>query len=153
MSLGPGYVLRRAGRPGEAGPELRRAREMLGAVGAVLDHAGATLELAESRRREGALDEAEELAGEAARTAAEYRHRELMAEADLVLGLVRVGRGDGEDARRLLSRAADRYEQAGLMGEVVVACRHLGESLLAEGDHPGAAEVLRRGLRAAERLT
>ncbi|WP_405098738.1 helix-turn-helix domain-containing protein [Micromonospora sp. NBC_01412] len=148
-----GYVLRRAGRPGEAGPELRRAREMLGAVGAVLDHAGATLELAESRRREGALDEAAELAGEAARTAAECRHRELMAEADLVLGLVRAGRGASADARRLLSRAADRYEQAGLMGEVVVACRHLGDSLLAEGDRPGAAEVLRRGLRAAERLT
>ncbi|WP_229400060.1 helix-turn-helix domain-containing protein [Micromonospora okii] len=148
-----GYVLRRADRPAEAGPELRRARQMLGAVGAVFDHAGATLELAESRRREGALDEAEELAGEAARTAAGSRHQELMAEADLVLGLVRATRGAGDDARRLLSRAADRYEQAGLMGEVVVACRHLGESLLAEGARAEAAEVLRRGLRAAERLT
>ncbi|MER7421096.1 helix-turn-helix transcriptional regulator [Micromonospora peucetia] len=148
-----GYVLLRAGRPGEAGTELRRAREMLGAVGAVLDHAGATLELAEARRREGALAEAGELAEEAARTAAASDHREIMAEADRVRGLVWAAQGDDDQARRLLLRAIDRYERAGLMGDVVITCRHLAELLLARGERAEAAAVLRRGLRAAERLS
>ncbi|MER5336261.1 helix-turn-helix transcriptional regulator [Micromonospora sp. NPDC002717] len=148
-----GYVLLRAGRPGEAGPELRRAREMLGAVGAVLDHAGATLELAEARRREGVLDEAGALAEEAARTAAACDHREIMAEADRVRGLVRAAQGDHDQARRLLLRAVDRYERAGLMGDVVITCRHLAELLLAGAERDAATAVLRRGLRAAERLS
>ncbi|MEU6075314.1 helix-turn-helix transcriptional regulator [Micromonospora sp. NPDC047074] len=148
-----GYVLLRAGRPGEAGAELRRAREMLGAVGAVLDHAGATLELAEARRREGVLDEAGALAEEAAGAAAASDHRELMAEADRVRGLVRAARGDDVQARRLLLRAVDRYERAGLMGDVVITCRHLAELLLAGAERDEAAAVLRRGLRAAERLS
>ncbi|SCL69798.1 Helix-turn-helix domain-containing protein [Micromonospora citrea] len=148
-----GYVLLRAGRPAEAGAELRAAREMLGAVGAVLDHAGATLELAEARRREGALDEAGELAEEAARTCAACDHRELMAEADRVRGLVRAAQGDDDQARRLLSRAVDRYERAGLMGDVVITCRHLAELLLGRSERDAAAAVLRRGLRAAERLS
>lgn len=148
-----GYVLLRAGRPGEAGTELRSAREMLGAVGAVLDHAGATLELAEARRREGALDEAGELAEEAARTVAACDHRELMAEADRVRGLVRAAQGDDDQARRLLLRAVDRYERAGLMGDVVITCRHLAELLLGRSERDMAAAVLRRGLRAAERLS
>ncbi|MBO4210544.1 helix-turn-helix domain-containing protein, partial [Micromonospora echinofusca] len=142
-----GYVLRRAGRPGEAAAELQRAREILRTVGAVLDHAGATLELAEARRREGALDEAGQLAEEAAVTAAQCRHREAMAEADRVLGLVRAAKGDRDDAVRLLSRAAERYEQAGLMGDVVVTCRHLGDLLREQGRGGEAAAVLRRGLR------
>ncbi|MDO3704819.1 helix-turn-helix transcriptional regulator [Micromonospora sp. C28SCA-DRY-2] len=148
-----GYVLLRAGRPGEAGTELRRAREILGAVGAVLDEAGATLELAEARRREGVLDEAGELAEHAARTATACDHRELMAEADRVRGLVRAAQGDADQARRLLLRAVDRYERAGLMGDVVITCRHLAELLLAGAERDAAAAVLRRGLRAAERLS
>ncbi|MEW2377925.1 helix-turn-helix transcriptional regulator [Micromonospora sp. NPDC047812] len=148
-----GYVLLRAGRPGEAGAQLRRARETLGDVGAVLDHAGATLELAEARRREGALDEAADLAEEAARAATASDHREIMAEADRVRGLVRAAQGDGDQARRLLLRAVDRYERAGLMGDVVITCRHLAELLLARAERDEAAAVLRRGLRAAERLS
>ena len=149
---GRGYVLLRAGRPAEAEAQLRRARDMLGEVGAVLDHAGATLELAEACRRVGALAEAGELAIEAARVAAAGRHREIMAEADRVRGLVRAAEGDGAQARRLLARSIDRYERAGLIAEAVVTCRHLAEFLLAAGERAEAMVVLRRGLRAAERL-
>jgi transcriptional regulator with XRE-family HTH domain len=147
-----GYVLRRAGQPGAAAAELSRAREILAAVGAVTDHAGATLELAEARRREGALAEAEELAKAASVTATDCGHHEAMAEADRLLGMLRAARGDGVEAERLLTRAVERYERAGLMGDVVSTCRLLGELLSGQGHRDRAAEVLRRGLRAAERL-
>lgn len=76
-----------------------------------------------------------------------------MAEADRVRGLVRAAQGDDDQARRLLLRAVDRYERAGLMGDVVITCRHLAELLLARAERAEAAAVLRRGLRAAERLS
>lgn len=146
-----GYVLRRAGQPGAAA-ELSRACEILASVGAVSDHAGATLELAEVRRREGALDEAERLAGSAGATARGSGHRELMAESDRLLGMLRAARGDAVGAERLLRRAVESYDRAGLVGEVVSTCRLLGELLLGQGHSGEAAAVLRRGLRAAERL-
>ena len=147
-----GYVLRRAGRPAEAAAELDKACATLDQVGAVQDRAGAALELAEARRREGALAEAEALAAHAAQVSGRSLHREAMAEADRTLGLIRAERGDPQEAERLLRRAADRYEQAGLMFDVVVTCRRLGDLLFDRGDRRAAAEVLRRGLRAAERL-
>ncbi|MEV0728174.1 helix-turn-helix transcriptional regulator [Polymorphospora sp. NPDC050346] len=147
-----GYVLRRAGRPGEAVAELRRARDILGDVGAVQDQAGATLEMAEALRQVGSLDEAYELATVAAATSLANGHAEGMAEADRLLGRVAAVRGERDNAERLLRRAADRYEQADLMADVVSCCRQLGELLLEWGRLQDAREAFQRGLRAAERL-
>ncbi|WP_238008236.1 helix-turn-helix transcriptional regulator [Dactylosporangium sp. AC04546] len=146
-----GYVLRRVGRAGEAADCFERARTVLGDVGAVQDHAGATLELAEVRRLEGALDEAERLARAAADICRQTHHVECMAEADRLLGRIAAARG-APDAERLLRSAADRYAAAGLAAELVTTSRLLGEQQRATGDLAGAAESFRRGLQAATRL-
>jgi transcriptional regulator with XRE-family HTH domain len=147
-----GYVLRRVGRLTPAAAELSAAAEVLLAVGATQDHAGATLELAEVRRRQGELDQAARLAVQAARVSAEVRHAECMAEADRLLGLIAVGRGLPAEGERLLTQAAARYEQMGLMAELVRTCRMLGDVLLEVGRNADAVAVLRRGLHAAENI-
>ena len=147
-----GYVLRRADRLEEAAAEFRKARPVLREVGAVQDVAGATLELAEVLRRQGILDEAHELAQDAAATSAATGHLEGMAEADRLLGLVSGQRGDAEAAERYLGRAADRYEGAGLMAELVTTCGLLADLLLHAGRRDEARAVLRRGLRGAETI-
>ena len=147
-----GYVLRRADRLAEAAAEFRQARAVLAEVAAVQDHAGATLELAEVLRRQGILDEAAELAAEAARTSALTGHSEGRAEADRLLGLVSGQRGEIAEAERYLTSAADRYESAGLMAELVTTCGLLGELLLHERRRDEAMAVLRRGLRGAEKI-
>ncbi|NUP48817.1 MAG: helix-turn-helix transcriptional regulator [Catenulispora sp.] len=147
-----GYVLRRAARLPEAESEFRRARAILHAVGAVQDEAGATLELAEVLRRQGALDEAGTLAAEAARTSEHTGHREGMAEASRLLGLVCGQTGRNAEAEHHLAVAADRYEGAGLMAELVTTCGLLADLLLATGREAEARAMLRRGLRGAETL-
>lgn len=147
-----GYVLRRAARLPEAAAEFRSARTILRSVGAIQDEAGATLELAEVLRRQGALDEAGTLAAEAARTSERTGHREGMAEAARLLGLVHGQRGENSEAERHLAIAADRYEHAGLMAELVTTCGLLADLLLATGREGEARAVLRRGLRGAETL-
>ncbi|GAA3347118.1 helix-turn-helix domain-containing protein [Amorphoplanes nipponensis] len=147
-----GYVLRRVDRLPEAARELSAAAEILRAVGATQDHAGATLELAEVCRRQGDLDQAARLATEAGRISHDVHHAECMAEADRLLGLVAVGRGDPAAGERLLTRAAARYEQTGLMAELVRTCRMLGDVLLEAGREADAVVVLRRGLHAAEKI-
>lgn len=147
-----GYVLRRADRLDEAAAEFRKARPVLRDVGAVQDVAGATLELAEVLRRQGILDEAQELAEDAAGTSAATGHLEGMAEADRLLGLVCGQRGDAGAAERYLAAAADRYEGAGLMAELVTTCGLLADLLLDGGRRDEAMAVLRRGLRGAETI-
>jgi transcriptional regulator with XRE-family HTH domain len=147
-----GYVLRRADRLAEAEAEFRTARAVLTEVGAVQDLAGATVELAEVLRRRGILDEAAELAAEAARTSTLTGHSEGMAEADRLLGLVAGQRGEAEAAERYLTSAADRYDGAGLMAELVTTCGLLGDLLLHAGRRDEAIAVLRRGLRGAEKI-
>lgn len=144
-----GYVLRRAGRLAEAAHEFQVALDTLRKVGAVQDHAGVTLELAEVRRRQGKPAEAARLAAEAARVCRSGRHVAGMAEADRVRGLAAAGTGDPDTAERLLRRAADRYEAAGFSAELVTTCRQLGELLLERGRSAEAAAVFRRGLRGA----
>lgn len=147
-----GYVLRRAARLPEAAAEFRSARAILREVGAVQDEAGATVELAEVLRRQGALDEAYALAEEAQRTSERTGHREGMAEAARLLGLVCGQRGENAEAEYHLAIAADRYEGAGLMAELVTTCGLLADVVLAGGREAEACAVLRRGLRVAETL-
>jgi hypothetical protein len=118
----------------------------------VQDLAGATLELAEARRLDGDLDEAERLATEAAGICHRTRHQECMAEADRILGRIAGTRVPGDpNADQLLSRAADRYAESGLTAELVTTSRLLGEQRRAAGNVEGAAESFRRGLLAAAR--
>ncbi|MET7419244.1 helix-turn-helix transcriptional regulator [Dactylosporangium sp. NPDC005555] len=148
-----GYVLRRVGRVREAADRFEQARTILLEVGAVQDLAGATLELAEALRLDGELDEAERLATEAAGICHRTRHQECMAEADRILGRIAGARTPGSsDADQLLSRAADRYAESGLVAELVTTSRLLGEQRRAGGNVEGAAESFRRGLLAAARL-
>jgi transcriptional regulator with XRE-family HTH domain len=145
-----GYVLRRVGRVGEAADRFERARAILLEVGAVQDLAGATLELAEARRLDGDLDEAERLATEAAGICHRTRHQECMAEADRILGRIAGTRTPGDPiADQLLSSAADRYAESGSTAELVTTSRLLGEQRRAAGNVEGAAESFRRGLLAA----
>jgi transcriptional regulator with XRE-family HTH domain len=148
-----GYVLRRVGRVREAAERFEQARAILRDVGAVQDLAGATLELAEARRLDGDLDGAERLATEAADICRRTQHQECMAEADRVLGRIAGARSPGDPvADQLLSRAADRYAESGLVAELVTTSRLLGEHRRAGGNVEGAAESFRRGLLAAARL-
>ncbi|AEV82008.1 regulatory protein [Actinoplanes sp. SE50] len=147
-----GYVLRRAGSLEPAAGEFTAACTVLDSVGARQDSAGAALELAEVRRLQGRLDEADALADGAARVCAEFGHQECSAEADRVRGLVAAGQGRPEAARELLARAADRYARMGLAAELATTCRELGDVLLAGGEPAQAALVFRRGLRAAETI-
>ncbi|NUS53370.1 MAG: tetratricopeptide repeat protein [Streptomycetaceae bacterium] len=147
-----GYVQRRARRLAEAAAEFRTARAILDRVGAVQDHAGATIELAEALRRLGEPDEAAALAEEAVTTMRRTRHREGVAQADRLLGVVAAGRGDDAEAERLLVAAADGYAGVGLTADEVNTCGLLGDLLHRQGRRDEAIAVYRRALHAAERL-
>lgn len=144
-----GYVLRRVGDLDGAAAAFDAACRVLDRVGAAQDGAGAALELAEVRRRQGDLPEAARLARSAAEVCARSHHLECMAEADRLLGLVAAAGGEPVEAEALLGRAAQRYGQVGLMGEVVATCRALGELQLTAGRATDAARSFRRGLEAA----
>ncbi|MFD0575302.1 helix-turn-helix domain-containing protein [Dactylosporangium darangshiense] len=146
-----GYVLRRVGRLDGAAEAFGAACSVLDRVGAAQDLAGAALELAEVRRRQGDLAEAARLAREAAEVCARSQHLECMAEADRLLGLVAAARSE-DGAEALLTRAADRYARIGLMAEVMATCRALGELQLSRGATSDAAASFRRGLEAARVL-
>lgn len=141
-----GYVLVRMDRLAEAGRELTLAREILQQVGARHFHAGATLELAEVRRKEGLFDAAEALCQEAAEYVTSAGYDEGIAETDRLLGRVAIARGDVRRAEELLNRAAQRYSGAGLNTELMRTCRELGELLMGQQRLDEALSILQRGI-------
>lgn len=141
-----GYVLVRLDRLDQAGAELVRAREILAPVGSRHFYAGATSELAEVRRRQGRLDEAEILCREVAEAVAITGYGEGIAEADRLMGRIAYARGDQAAAEEYYVRAADRYESVGINNELMRTCGELGDLLTEQDRLPEAVAVLRRGV-------
>ncbi len=147
-----GYVLVRMDKVTEAAEELVLAREILGRVGAQHFYGGATIELAEVRRRQGRLDEAETLCHEAAAVVNAAGYDEGIAEADRLLGRIAIARGDLSGAEALLSRAAERYEMAGLNNELMRTCRELGDLLAGQDRLAEAVAVLQRAVSCVDKI-
>ncbi|MEU4249119.1 helix-turn-helix domain-containing protein [Amycolatopsis sp. NPDC026612] len=142
-----GYLLRRLGRLEEARSELTAARDQLAALGAGEGVAGATLELAEVRLRQGAPDEAAALVSEVWPLLS--RDVEARGEATGLRGQIAEARGDLETATRLLREAAGIQTGASLHGAAVSTARRLGDVLRRRGRLDEAIEAYRHGLDSA----
>ena len=142
-----GYLLRHLGRLGEAGAELTAARDQLAAIGADEGFAGATLELAEVRLRQGAPEEAATLLAEVRELLS--RDVESLGEATSLLGQIAAAEGDVETATRLLREAFEIQTQASLHGAAVSTALRLGDTLRHRGRLDDAVEAYRRGLDSA----
>ncbi|MCR6486456.1 tetratricopeptide repeat protein [Amycolatopsis sp. OK19-0408] len=142
-----GYLLRRLGRLAEARAELTSARDQLAAIGSEEGVAGATLELAEVRLRQGAPDEAAELVSEVWSLLA--RDVEALGEATGLRGQVAQAQGDLETATRLLREAAEIQTGAALHGAAVSTALRLGDVLRQRGHLDEAIAAYRRGLDSA----
>lgn len=145
-----GYVMRRLGRLEEAGTEFRLARQILHRVRAVQDYGGVTLEFAEVRRLQGALDDAFALAHEAGDILTSSGYVEGMAETERLLARLAATTGRAGEAEELFRRAITRYGQAGVTQEQVTTIRELADLLLGEGRLDEALEALRHGVTCAE---
>lgn len=143
-----GYLLRRLGRLAEAREELTAARDQLAAIGAEEGVAGATVELAEVRLRQGAPDEAAALISEVWPLLA--RDVEALGEATGLRGQIAQAQGDLEAATRLLREAAEIQTRASLHGAAVSTALRLGDVLRQRGHLDEAIEAYRRGLDSAE---
>ncbi len=145
-----GYLTARRGRLAEAEEQLREARDILSATGAVQRRINATAELAEIVRKLGRPAEAAELVGECREVAAGRQDPEQAAELDRIEARIAVDRGDNAAAEALFRSAIDRYLLVGATLEAIGTCRLLGDQLLRAGRTADAAEVYRRGLAALE---
>ncbi|MET8851646.1 helix-turn-helix domain-containing protein [Amycolatopsis sp. NPDC004625] len=142
-----GYFLRRLGRLAEARAELTAARDQLAAIGADEGVAGATLELAQVRVRQGAAEDAAALVSEVWPLLA--RDVEALGEATALRGHIAQARGDLETATRLLREAAEIQTGASLHGAAVSTALRLGDVLRQRGHSDEAIEAYRRGLDSA----
>ncbi|MEU0789775.1 tetratricopeptide repeat protein [Amycolatopsis sp. NPDC005961] len=142
-----GYLLRRLGRLDEARAELTSARDQLAAIGAEEGVAGATLELAEVRLRQGAPAEAASLVSEVWPLLA--RDVESLGEATGLLGQVAQSRDDLPEATRLLREAAEIQTRASLHGAAVSTSLRLGDVLRQRGHLDEAIKAYQRGLDSA----
>nr|WP_230863096.1 helix-turn-helix transcriptional regulator [Amycolatopsis camponoti] len=142
-----GYLLRRLGRLDEARAELTSARDQLAAIGAEEGVAGATLELAEVRLRQGAPAEAASLVSEVWPLLA--RDVESLGEATGLLGQVAQSRDDLPEATRLLREAAEIQTRASLHGAAVSTSLRLGDVLRQRGHLDEAIQAYQRGLDSA----
>ena len=142
-----GYLLRRLGRLAEAREELTSARDRLAAIGSKEGVAGATVELAEVRLRQGAPAEAASLAEEVRPLLA--RDVESLGEVTGLLGRIARVQGDLESATKLLREAADIQTRAALHGAAVSTALRLGDVLRERGLLAEAIEAYRRGLDSA----
>lgn len=144
-----GFLWRRMGRLEDAHAELRLARDLLATAGSQEGVLGATIELADVRRRQGALGEAAELI-EAIRPLVDRSPNvEARAEVLRLLGLIAKARDDLPAATALLREAAENQERAELRGALVATSLHLGDTLRAQGLLAEAVEAYRRGVLAA----
>jgi transcriptional regulator with XRE-family HTH domain len=142
-----GYLLRRLGRLDEARSELTSARDQLAAIGSEEGVAGATLELAEVRLRQGAPEEASALISDVWPLLA--RDVESLGEATGLRGQIAQARGDLESATGLLREAFEVQTRASLHGAAVSTSRRLGDVLRQRGHLAEAIEAYRRGLDSA----
>ncbi|MEV6832454.1 tetratricopeptide repeat protein [Amycolatopsis sp. NPDC051102] len=142
-----GYFLRRLGRLDEARAELTTARDQLAAIGADEGVAGATLELAEVRLRQGAPEEAASLVSEVWPLLA--RDVEALGEATGLRGQIARAQGDPETATRLLREAFEIQARASLHGAAVSTALRLGDALRQRGHLDEAVDAYRRGLDSA----
>ncbi|WP_410630208.1 helix-turn-helix domain-containing protein [Amycolatopsis sp. cmx-4-83] len=142
-----GYLLRRVGRVDEARAELTAARDQLAAIGSEEGLAGATVELAEVRLRQGAPDEAAALVSEVWPLLT--RDVEALGEATGLRGQIAAAQGDPETAIRLLREAAEIQRGASLHGAAVSTSLRLGDALRQRGHLTEAIEAYRRGLDSA----
>ncbi|WP_240490776.1 helix-turn-helix domain-containing protein [Amycolatopsis vancoresmycina] len=142
-----GYFLRRLGRLDEARAELTAARDQLAAIGADEGVAGATLELAQVRVREGATEDAAALVSEVWPLLA--RDVEARGEATALRGHIAQARGDLETATRLLREAAEIQTGASLHGAAVSTALRLGDVLRQRGHLDEAIDAYRHGLDSA----
>ena len=142
-----GYLLRRLGRLEEARSELTAARDQLAAIGSDEGVAGATLELAEVRLRQGAPAEAASLVAEVWPLLT--RDVEGLAEATGLRGQIAQAQGDLETATRLLREAAEIQTGASLHGAALSTALRLGDVLRQRGHVDEAIEAYRRGLDSA----
>ncbi len=147
-----GFVLRRMGRLDRARRELTAARDGLAAAGSPEGVLGATIELADVRRRQGAPDEAEALVATVEPLLARSGRVETEAEVTRLRGLIARARGDLGAAAALLAEAAEEQERAGLRGALASTSLHLGDALRALGRVADAAAAYQRGVRAAADL-
>ena len=147
-----GFMLRRMGRLDQARQELTEARDGLAAAGSPEGVLGATIELADVRRRQGAPDEAETLVDAVGPLLARSGQVETRAEVTRLRGLIARARGDLDVAAALLAEAAAAQERAGLRGALASTSLHLGDTLRALGWVADAASAYRRGVRAAADL-
>jgi transcriptional regulator with XRE-family HTH domain len=143
-----GYLLRRLGRLAEAREELTGARDRLAAIGSDEGVAGATIELAEVRLRQGAAAEAAALV-EGVRPLV-TRDVESLGEVTGLLGQIAQARGDLTTATRLLREAAEIQTGASLHGAAVSTALRLGDVLRQRGHLAEAIEAYRRGLDSAD---
>ncbi|HET6709005.1 tetratricopeptide repeat protein [Amycolatopsis sp.] len=109
--------------------------------------AGATLELAEVRLRQGAPSEAASLVDEVRELLS--RDVESLGEATSLLGQVATVQGDLERATRLLREAFEIQTGASLHGAAVSTALRLGDTLRQRGHLDEAVEAYRRGLDSA----
>jgi transcriptional regulator with XRE-family HTH domain len=144
-----GFVLRRLGRLPEARAELTRARDLLTEVDSKEGILGATIELAEVRRLQGALDEAEALIQDISPLLEGRQDVEARAEVNRLLGLIARAKGDLPGATLLLRKAADDQERAALRTGLVATSLHLGDVLREQDRLPEAISAYRNGVRAA----
>nr|WP_245804863.1 helix-turn-helix transcriptional regulator [Amycolatopsis australiensis] len=144
-----GYLLRRLGRLDEACAELTAARDQLATIGSEEGVAGATVELAEVRLRQGAPDDAAALVSEVWPLLA--RDVEALGEATGLRGQIAQAGGDLETATRLLREAFEVQSRASLHGAAVSTALRLGDVLRQRGHLDEALDAYRQGLDAAAR--
>ncbi|MDX3190540.1 helix-turn-helix domain-containing protein [Streptomyces sp. MN03-5084-2B] len=142
-----GYLLRHLGRLDEARAELTTARDQLAAIGADEGFAGATLELAEVRLRQGAAEEAAALVSSVWPLLP--RDVESLGEATSLLGQIAATQGDPATATRLLGEAFEIQTKASLHGAAVSTALRLGDTLRQRGHLDEAIDAYRRGLDSA----
>ena len=142
-----GYLLRRLGRLEEARAELTSARDQLAAIGSEEGVAGATVELAEVRLRQGAPAEAASLITEVWPLLT--RDVESLGEATGLRGQIAQARGDLETATDLLREAADIQTRASLHGAAVSTSLRLGDVLRQRGHLDEAIKAYQHGLDSA----
>jgi transcriptional regulator with XRE-family HTH domain len=143
-----GYLLRRLGRLTEARAELTEARDQLAAIGSEEGVAGATIELAEVRLRQGALAEASSLVESVLPLLTQ--DVETLGEATGLRGQIAHAQGDLPAATRLLREALEIQTRASLHAAAVSTSRRLGDVLRQRGHLEDAIAAYRRGLDSAE---